>query len=140
MVTHMKFIHYFLEPILNKYKIYTNPSSLSFPEAIEINAPRCEPQIYTAHLIHQTIKSMPLMLRPDMSNDLKKIYLAANIDEMVIAFNEFSSKWNRSSPGIVALWEDNLLDISKYIIPPPPPNETIIYSNFCPKEHFSIRG
>ncbi len=94
---------------------------------------------YTAHLIHQTIKAAPLNSRLDIKNDLKKVYLATNIDEMVLVFNQLSSKYINAYPKIVDLREKNLFDISKYIIPPPPADKTITYTNFCPQEHYSLK-
>lgn len=78
-----------------------------FQEAIKAVYPKTEIQRCIVHQIRNSCKYVPWKDRKVFCSDMKRIYKAINEEQALIAFEEFSEKWERKYPYAIRSWENN---------------------------------
>ena len=85
-----------------------------FTEAIEAVFPKTDIQVCIIHQIRNSKKFLSYKDSGSFSNDLKKIYQAANLPEAELALDAFEEKWGKKYPLAVKSWKNNWHRLTRF--------------------------
>ena len=78
-----------------------------FPEAIEVEYPRCRVQLCIVHMIHNRLKLVPYKDYKALTADLKLIYPAPSEPDALAQLEQFKREWDEKYAQIGKSWSDN---------------------------------
>ncbi|KAB1507012.1 IS256 family transposase, partial [Photobacterium damselae] len=88
-----------------------------FPDAINTVFPETQIQLCIVHMVRNSVKYVPWKDYKAVTADLKKIYQSATEDEVLLALEQFSARWDSKYPQISRSWTthwDNLNTLFSY--------------------------
>lgn len=85
-----------------------------FTQAIEAVFPQTDIQLCIIHQIRNSLKYVVTKDKKELTNDLKLIYKAPNLEVATKALEDFEKKWNSKYPLIAKSWRKNWVNLTRF--------------------------
>ena len=108
-------------------------------EAVNSIFPKTKNQLCIVHQIRNSYKFVPYKDRKTVCSDLKKIYVAVNLDDAEYAKEEFREKWDKKYPNILKSWGKNWSELTTFFEYPAEIRKIIYTTNAVEGYHRMVR-
>lgn len=110
-----------------------------FQEAIESVFPKTDVQLCVVHQIRNTYKYVVRKDKKELTEDMKTVYKALNIEEAECNLKLFTDKWKTKYPAVTRSWNKNWLGLSKFYQYPYEIRRIMYTNNIIESYHSQLR-
>lgn len=110
-----------------------------FGDAIETVYPETQVQLCIVHMVRYCLKYVSWKQRKEMANDLKTIYRANTVEEVLENLNSFSDKWDKTHPTVSKSWRNNWEQLTPFFDYPAEIRRAMYTTNAIESLNMSLR-
>jgi putative transposase len=110
-----------------------------FSQAIQVTFPKTDIQLCVIHQIRNSVKYVSWKEKGQIANDLKSIYNAINLEQALLAFEQFKQTWGTKHPVVIKSWERNWNELTAFYNYPLEIRRIIYTTNSVESYHRQLR-